>query len=251
MLKVTGADRRAIQMKRTAAMSNAERKIVVITGATRGLGLAMAEEFAERGHVVLGCGRSRDLVEKIGKKFGADHDWAIIDVSRRDQVDAWASRLMEKFGPPDLILNNAAIVNANSPLWKVPPDEFDAIIDINIKGVYYVIRAFAPAMIERGSGVIVNFSSGWGRSTSPDVASYCATKWAIEGLSKALAQDLPKGLVSVAFNPGIIDTDMLRECFGGDAELYPEPDDWAKLAVPFLLQIGAKDSGKSLSLPGL
>ena len=104
--------------------------------------------------------------------------------------------------------------NAGAPLWEVPGEEFDKLVDINIKGVARVIRAFVPAMVKRGSGVIVNFSSGWGRSTSPEVAPYCATKYAIEGLTLALAQELPHGMAAVPLNPGIIDTDMLRASFG-------------------------------------
>jgi NAD(P)-dependent dehydrogenase (short-subunit alcohol dehydrogenase family) len=76
------------------------------------------------------------------------------------------------------------------------------VVSVNIVGVANVIRAFAPAMIERGSGVIVNLSSGWGRSVSPEVAPYCATKWAIEGMTKALAEELPKGMAAVPLNPG-------------------------------------------------
>ena len=106
-------------------------------------------------------------------------------------------------------------------LWKVAADEFDRVVDVNIKGVANVIRAFVPAMIEREGGVIVNFSSGWGRSTAPEVAPYCATKWAIEGLTRALAQELPTGLAAVPLNPGIIDTEMLRSTFGGRAGAFP------------------------------
>ena len=73
------------------------------------------------------------------------------------------------------------------------------------------------------SGVIVNFSSGWGRSTDAEVAPYCATKWAIEGLTQAFAQELPSGMAAVALNPGIINTDMLQSCFGGSASGYPSP----------------------------
>ena len=84
-----------------------------------------------------------------------------------------------------------------APLWQVPADEFSRLIDVNISGVYYVIRHFGPAMVARGRGVIVNFSSGWGRSVSPEVAPYYATKWAIEGLTRALAEELPKGMAAV------------------------------------------------------
>ena len=102
------------------------------------------------------------------------------------------------------------------------------MIDVNIKGVANVIRHFVPAWSRERSGVIVNFSSGWGRSTSPEVAPYCATKWAIEGLTQALAQELPKGMAAVALNPGIIDTDMLRSCFGDSAGLYPDAEKWGR-----------------------
>jgi NAD(P)-dependent dehydrogenase (short-subunit alcohol dehydrogenase family) len=104
-------------------------------------------------------------------------------------------------------------------------------------------------MIARGSGTIVTLSSGWGRSTSPDVAPYCASKFAVEGLTQALAQELPSGLAAVALNPGIIDTDMLRQCWSDEAGGYAKPADWAKIAGPYLLQLGAKDNGRSLTVP--
>jgi NAD(P)-dependent dehydrogenase (short-subunit alcohol dehydrogenase family) len=97
--------------------------------------------------------------------------------------------------------------------------------------------------------VIVNISSGWGRSTSPEVAPYCTTKWAVEGMTQALAQELPAGLAAVAVNPGVINTDMLRTCWGGAAGQYEDPDAWARRAVPFLLDINADQSGRALSVP--
>ena len=104
-------------------------------------------------------------------------------------------------------------------------------------------------MLSRKSGVIVNFSSGWGRSTDAEVAPYCATKWAIEGLTQALAQELPSGLAAVALNPGIINTDMLQSCFGTSASSYPTAAQWARTAVPFLLQLGPKHNGQQLTAP--
>jgi NAD(P)-dependent dehydrogenase (short-subunit alcohol dehydrogenase family) len=114
--------------------------------------------------------------------------------------------------------------------------------------VFHVIKAFVPEMVKRGSGVIVNLSSGWGRSTAPEVAPYCATKYAIEGLSMALAQELPAGMVACALNPGIIDTDMLRQAWADGASRYQKPDEWAKRAAPFLLNIGPKDNGRPLTV---
>jgi NAD(P)-dependent dehydrogenase (short-subunit alcohol dehydrogenase family) len=98
--------------------------------------------------------------------------------------------------------------------------------------------------------VIVNLSAGWGRSTSPEVSAYCASKYAIEGLTQALAQELPKGMAAVPLNPGVIDTDMLRSCWGEGAGSYGKADAWAKVAAPFILSLGAKDNGRSLSVSG-
>ena len=230
-------------------MSGGSRKVVVITGATRGLGRAMAEEFARLGHAVEGCGRSADAVAELGRALGDPHHVEAVDVAREDEVGAWAERVLARSGAPDLLLNNAAAINRNAPLWEVPADDFDRVVDVNIKGVARVIRRFVPAMIGRGVGVIVNFSSGWGRSTSPEVAPYCATKWAIEGLTRALAQELPAGMAAVPLNPGIIDTDMLRTTFGGKAANFPGAGSWARAAVPFLLGLGPGDNGHPLSAP--
>jgi NAD(P)-dependent dehydrogenase (short-subunit alcohol dehydrogenase family) len=231
-------------------MANTAAKIVLITGVTRGLGRAMAEKLIALGHTVLGCGRSREHIDELRQRFGAPHDFDVVDVSQEETVMSWARRLLAKHPPPDLLLNNAAVIARNAPLWTLSAEEFDAVIDINIKGVANVIRHFVPAMVKRKHGVIVNFSSGWGRSTSPEVAPYCATKFAIEGLSKALAEELPAGMAAVPLNPGIIDTDMLRSSFGGSAGSYPDPKEWAETAVPFLLQLGPKHNGKSLTAPG-
>ncbi len=231
-------------------MAKTTPRRILLTGVTRGLGRALAEQLIQLGHTVLGCGRSADELEQLRQRFGPPHDFVAVDVARREQVQAWADRLLDKHEAPDLLLNNAAIINANAPLWQVPADEFDRLIDINIKGVANVLRSFLPAMIARGRGVIVNFSSGWGRSTSPEVAPYCASKYAIEGLTLALAQELPDGMAAVPLNPGIIDTEMLRSCFGDEAGHYPSAVEWAKRAAPFILKLGRGDNGKSLTVPG-
>lgn len=223
-------------------------KTIVISGVTRGLGRAMTEEFIHLGHRVLGCGRSADAIRALNETFGPASRFEAVDVTRDDEVQRWAGHCLEAAGPPDLLLNCAALINRNAPLWEVPAEEFSAVIDVNIKGVASLIRHFAPAMIERGSGIIVNFSSGWGRSTDPEVAPYCATKWAIEGLTQALAQELPRGMAAIPLNPGIIDTDMLRSCFAGEAGNYPTAPEWAKIAVPWLLGLGPKDNGRSLTV---
>lgn len=226
-------------------------RTIVITGVSRGCGRALLEHYLAAGHRVAGCARSSDIVEELRREHGPLHDFASVDVSDDTAVRDWACHLLARFGAPDLLVNNAAVIAGNAPLWEVPAGEFDRVIDVNIKGTAHVIRHFAPAMIARGSGVIVNFSSGWGRSTSPEVAAYCASKWAIEGLTQALAQELPSGLAAVALNPGVINTDMLQACFGPDAAAYPSPVEWARSAGPFLLGLGPNDNGQALTVPGI
>jgi len=225
-------------------------KQIVLTGVSRGLGRAMTERFIAAGHAVMGCARSAEAIEQLRKRFGPPSHFAKVDVSRDEEVRQWASVVLAAGGPPDLLVNNAATINHNAALWEVPADEFSRVIDVNLKGVANVIRHFVPAMVRRRQGVIVNFSSYWGRSVAAGVAPYCATKWAIEGLTAALAEELPKGMAAVPLNPGIIDTDMLRVCFGENASAYLSPNEWAKKAVPYILSLGPTDNGQPRTVPG-
>lgn len=225
-----------------------ESRVILITGVSRGLGRALVEEFAGRGHTLLGCARNANAIARLGQRHGAPHDFAVVDVADDAAVRSWAAGLLASHGPPDLLVNNAALINQNAPLWEVPSAEFDRVMDVNVKGVANVIRHFVPAMVSRRCGVIVNLSSGWGRSTDAEVAPYCATKWAMEGLTRALAQELPSGMAAVPLNPGVIDTDMLRSCFGGAAGGYPSPEQWAARAAPFLLGLSSKDNGRPLTV---
>lgn len=225
-------------------------KLIVITGVSRGLGLAMTEKFIELGHTVLGCARSHGSVEKLKQKYSAPHHFTCLDVAKDAEVKTWATHILAKKEPPDLLINNAALINNPAPLWNVSSEEFSQLIDVNIKGTANVIRHFVPAMIARESGIIVNFSSGWGRSTSPEVAPYCASKWAIEGLTRSLAQELPRGMAAIPLNPGIIHTDMLDICFGEDAVNYTSVKAWVQKAVPFLLKLKPSDNGVPMTVPG-
>ena len=211
----------------------------------------MTEYFAAEGAVICGCGRDAAALERVSQRVGSGHDLARVDMGDDAQVRAWADAVLARFGPPDLLLNNAAVINRNAPLWELEASEVDALLRVNIAGVAHAIRHFLPAMHKAGRGVVVNFSSGWGRSTSPDVASYCASKWAIEGLTQSLAQDLAGAgsqVAAVALNPGIIDTAMLRSCFGHGAADHPKADHWVRRAGPFLLGLGPRDNGRSLDV---
>jgi len=224
-------------------------KTIVLTGATRGLGRSLVPHFVAAGHTVIGCGRSASAIAELAKQYPAPHAFHALDVRIDAAVAAWARATIQHHGPPDLLINNAALMNTPAPLWEVSAAEFDELLAVNIAGVANVIRAFVPAMLQRGTGVIVNLSSGWGRSTAAEVAPYCATKYAIEGLTLALAKELPRGMAAVPLNPGVIDTDMLRQAWADGASGFPKAKEWAERAAPFLLTLGTKDNGKSLNVP--
>ena len=223
-------------------------KRVVITGVSRGLGRAMVEGFVERGHTVYGCARSEETVAQMASQFAPPHRIDVVDIRDDKQVGRWCRRVLQDGGPPDLLINNAGLIHRNAPLWEVSDEEASRVVDVNIKGTINTIRHFVPAMLLRQSGVIVNFSSGWGRSVSAEVAVYCATKWAIEGLSRALAEELPQGMAAVPLNPGVVHTDMLESCMGAAASTYGDPKKWAERAVPFLLELGPQSNGQPLSI---
>lgn len=225
-------------------------KLILITGVNRGLGRAMTETFIQQGHTVIGCSLNREAIASLEQKFDEPHHFTAVDIADEMQVKNWSQVITSKYDAPDLIINNAGIVHELAPLWEIEGQIFDRVIDINIKGVANVLRHFLPQMVAKSQGVIINFSAGWGRYTTANAAPYCASKWAIEGLTKALAQELPPGMAAVSLWPGTIHTDTLETIYGDEkAAKYIQPQDWVKIAVPFLLQIGATDNGKALAIP--
>ncbi len=226
-----------------------QNRIACITGSARGLGRAMSIALAARGWTVTGCSRSEKNLSSLREILPSPHLFFQADVKNESTVKEFAERVLAELGPPDLLLNNAGVINRNAPLTKLSDEEVAHVLDVNVKGVASVMRHFLPAMEGRCRGVVVNFSSGWGRSTSPEVAPYCASKWAVEGLSQAVAQEIASGVAVVALNPGVIDTDMLRSCFGEDAASYPDAETWASRAVPFLEKLDASDNGRALTSP--
>lgn len=235
-------------------MSKIESRLpaVLITGVTRGLGRAMVDEFVRLGRTVFGCGRTKAQIEDLARTYPG-HDFQTVDVASDEEVKAWARRLLDKYEPPQLVLNNAAVINPKAPLWEAEDPDFSDAVDINIKGVVHVIRHFLPAMIVRQRGVIVNFSSRWGHRFEKQMATYCATKWAVVALTRALAEELrPEGIAAVALNPGIVRTGMLERYLGQNTSTeiskYITAGDWAKVSVPFILRLGLKDTGKVRSV---
>lgn len=225
-------------------------KHAVITGASQGLGREVARYLANRGWRVSACGRKEERLVSLQMELGEPHRADVVDIGNDAQVAAWAGELLREAPAPDLLINNAAVMARLAPIWELSAGEVAQLMEINVEGTIHVIRHFVPSMIERGTGVVVNFSSGWGRSTSPEVAAYCTSKWAVEGLTSALAQELPRGLAAVALNPGIIATEMLRSCWGEAAEAYPTAGQWIRTAGPFLEKLGAQHNGRQLTVPG-
>lgn len=223
-------------------------KKIVITGVTKGIGYSLAERFISLGHTIIGCGRTEQQILELKNKFDTPHNFTVMDISCPKEVRNWAETILSIYGNPDILINNAAIMNRIAPLWKITDEEFSDILDINVKGTVNTIRYFAPAMVKENKGVIINLSSGWGRSTSPNVAPYCGTKYAIEGLTKALAQELPSNMAAIPLSPGVVNTEMLRSCWGESASQHIDPEIWAITACKKILEFGPNDNGNSLSV---
>ncbi len=223
-------------------------KNVLITGVSRGLGRALAAGINSTGHRVAGCARQVEQLQAGVSTASSDYRVDSVDLSDDQAVGLWIADVVANWGVPDLVINNAGIINANQPLWEVPYADFQQIMRVNIQGVFSVIRHVVPHMIQGNGGVIANLSSGWGRSVSADVAPYCCSKWGIEGLTLALAEDFPSSMAAVPVNPGVINTEMLQSCFGEGAKNAPTPDQWAVQAVPFFLGLSQRDNGRSLSV---
>lgn len=233
--------------------ASGKQEVFVITGVSTGLGLAMVKWYTSQGHIVLGCARSAQKINQLNDEFckgGKQNQFSVVDILNEADVKRWSQDVTSGFGAPTFLLNNASLINNNACLWQISGEEFNSVIDVNIKGTTNVIRHFVPEMIKAGKGVVVNFSSGWGRSVAAYEAPYCASKWAIEGLSKAMALELPAPLTCVPLNPGVINTPMLETTFGKQgAALYRTPEEWAQDACPFILSIDHSQNGMSLTAP--
>src|SRR6185436_127044 len=114
-----------------------------------GLGRALVPRFAALGHTVVGCGRSPAHVGELGSAFPRPHRFDVIDVREWGAVHGWAVETVRAVGPPDLLINNAALMNVPAPLWEVGHDEFSNVVDVNVPGAFNVLRSFVPAMVER------------------------------------------------------------------------------------------------------
>eukprot|EP00262_Sarcandra_glabra_P011209 TRINITY_DN26981_c0_g1_i1.p1 TRINITY_DN26981_c0_g1~~TRINITY_DN26981_c0_g1_i1.p1 ORF type:complete len:237 (+),score=36.79 TRINITY_DN26981_c0_g1_i1:62-772(+) len=235
-------------------LNGGAERTVLITGVSRGLGRALALELATKGHTIIGCARSQDKISSLQALLSpqdpssSKHLLMNVDVRSDSNVEELARVVMETKGVPDIIVNNAGTINRNNKFWEVPVEEFDSVIDTNVKGIANVLRHFLPRMVANKRGIIVNMSSGWGRSAAAEVAPYCASKWAIEGLTRSVAKELPPGMAIVALSPGVVNTEMLASCFGSSSSLYQTPEAWAPRAATMILNLTLDDNGASLTV---
>jgi len=188
-----------------------ENKIIVITGASSGLGAETARHLTKMGaKVVLGARRIERL-EALAQELGLEAG-AIVrtDVTQRAQVQALVDRAVELHGRIDVIINNAGLM-PSSMLDKLKVDEWDRMIDVNIKGVLYGIAAVLPYMKEQKSGQIINVSSVAGHKVGPGGAVYAGTKWAVRAISEGLRQEVkPWNIRTTIVSPGAVDTELTR-----------------------------------------
>jgi NAD(P)-dependent dehydrogenase (short-subunit alcohol dehydrogenase family) len=223
---------------------------ILITGVSQGLGKALLRGFYQLGHSVAGGARNQQKLSSLAQDL--PNAWlAPVDVADRASVHAWSQRVLAEWGTPDLLIHAAATIHPNGFLSDLQDDDIERVLDTNIKGTFYINRAFFPAMREANRGVIVNISSGAGRMGLENMTAYCASKWAVEGLTAALATEITvgeMGLVAVTLSPGLVNTSMLQSCFGQTAAQYATPDQWAANAVPFLLQISKQHNGRQLTV---
>ena len=202
-------------------------KVVIITGASSGLGEATAKRLAKGGaRLVLGARRDdrlKRLCEEI-KAEGGQAVYRVTDVTDREQVEALAQLARDEFGRIDVLVNNAGLMPL-SPLDKLKVDEWDQMVDVNIKGVLYGIAAVLPTMREQHEGHVINLSSVAGHVVFPAAAVYCATKFAVKALTEGLRQESDGEIRATNISPGAIDTELTQSISDDDTakgvnELY-------------------------------
>ena len=214
-------------------------QVAVITGAGRGIGAAIAQELANLGATVVLWGRTRSALESTAQAIaqaGGKAQVVACDVRSIQSVDAAAKHVEASCGHVDILVNNAGIGGFGGPLHQLPPDLWDQILNTNLRGVYYAVRAFAPLMIRARSGHIINISSLAGKNALPNGAAYAASKWGLNGLSYSLAEELRGHNIRVAvICPGSTNTDLGPHA-GKDHSKMLEPEDVAHAVAMLMTQ---------------
>ena len=191
-------------------MSEIENKVVIITGASSGLGEATARHLAKNGAKLMLAARREDRLEKLVSEIqqdGGTAKYQITDVTDKSQVEALAKATKDAYGRIDVLVNNAGLMPL-SPLAETKVEEWEKMVDVNIKGVLYNIAAVMPVMLQQESGHIVNISSVAGHKVFPAGAVYCATKFAVKALSEGIRLESDGKIRSTNISPGAVDTEL-------------------------------------------
>lgn len=226
-------------------MNEIQDKVIIITGASSGIGEACARELVDRGAKVMLAARRADRLEKLANELSSDGSAAAYhetDVTKKDQLEQLAAATLEKFGRIDVLVNNAGLMPL-SPLEKLKLDEWERMVDVNIKGVLYAFAAVLPKMLDQGSGHIINVSSVAGHVVFPGAAVYCATKFAVRAFAEGIRQESKGRLRSTIISPGAVDTELAdhisdegtKEAMGDILDIAIKPDAIAR-AVAFAVE---------------
>lgn len=191
-------------------MSQIQGKTVVITGGSSGLGESTARLLAQKGaKIFLGArreGNLKKIVEEI-REAGGEADYGIVDVTSRDQVESFADAAVDRFGRIDVLVNNAGLMPL-SPLDALKVDDWDSMIDINIKGVLYGIAATLPKMREQSDGHIINLSSVAGHTVFENSAVYSGTKYAVWAIAEGLRMEAGENIRTTTISPGAVQSEL-------------------------------------------
>jgi 3-oxoacyl-[acyl-carrier protein] reductase len=213
--------------------------IAVITGAGGGIGAAIARQLAGLGAVVALCGRTESTLRSTAQAIaqaGGQAEVFPCDVQVREQLESTAAQIEAKHGRLVILVNNAGVAGFNHPLHQLPPEDWDDILNTNLRGVYYAIRAFAPLMIRARAGHIINISSLAGKNALPNGAAYAASKWGLNGLTYSVAEELRSHNIRVAVVcPGSVNT-ALSPHTGKDPDKMLQPEDVAHAVAMLVTQ---------------
>jgi 3-oxoacyl-[acyl-carrier protein] reductase len=214
-------------------------QVAVVTGAGRGIGAAIARSLAALGATTILWGRTFATLESTARAIGANggkSEAIPCDVTNLASVEATAERVAKSFGRVDILVNNAGIGGFNSPLYELPPEDWDRILNTNLRGVYYAIRAFAPLMIRARSGHVINISSLTGKNPLPNGAAYAASKWGLNGLTYSVAEELRGHNIRVSvICPGSTNTELSPH-EGKNVAKMLQPEDVAHAVVMLVTQ---------------
>ncbi len=198
-----------------------ENKIAFITGSTSGIGMATAKLFAKNGVKLILCGRREERLKKIAEELSAIAEVHALsfDVRNKEEVFKAIQSLPKNFSEIDILINNAGNAHGMDTIDEGSIDDWDDMLDINVKGLLYVSKAILPRMIKRKSGHIINIGSTAGKEVYPKGNVYCASKHAVDAINQGMRLDLNgKGIKVGAINPGLVETEFSEVRFKGDSE---------------------------------